>query len=104
MNSFPYRSRSPHSGHPSWCYQQRCGTVGRLGEHRSEPVTVGPLVVTLTQQTRETTPRLNVRLVTRLHDTHGDAGAWHAYRLLAEITAGLAAAQRSYAQYTGREV
>lgn len=67
--------------HPAWCDTSRCQAgrlTGRYGAHRSEPITLGAVTLTLTQNGGNAS-YMEVRARTRLVDFEGDEGRHHAF-------------------------
>lgn len=98
MPSFPHartRSRTRHGqSHPQWCNTARClSDLNHRHEHRSDPLPVGPLVLTMTQRVTNTTPRLEVRYRVPLRTVRGDQGTTHALRLVFETLSAIEVAR-----------
>ena len=93
MMSIPYTRRAS-AQHPPWCDVARCLTVHALGEHRSAPLRLGRVILTLTQRVGDDRPVLHTRTVTPLRPRQGDGGMRHALTVVARISTAIAASRR----------
>lgn len=92
--------------HPPWCDTTRCQSAyARLGEHRSAPLTVGPLVLTLSIRRGDASPRLETRTVTRLRPVATDPadtpGVSHAAALTRQVLTAIKLARVDHSGHTG---